>query len=259
MQPPLPPPQRETFICSADGSCWPFLVQLPPATPQAILISLHGHYGNETQMMTEDIYEGAFGKLRRECWRRHWAYLCPWYGGNTWMGPLAEAGLADLFALLQERWPRRPIYLQGGSMGGTSALIFAVRRPKDVAGVIARCPAADIEAYYHWARARANLNPTLQNIANAIRLHYTVGGGSLQKELRARSVLQQAERLTMPVHLAHGAADELIPGHWTRALAEKLHRLGRPVYYEEIPDGNHDAPVRRVNWREALDFVSQYR
>ena len=25
-----------------------------------------------------------------------------WYGGNTWMGPLAEAGTADLLGLLKE-------------------------------------------------------------------------------------------------------------------------------------------------------------
>lgn len=100
---PLPPPQRGTFNCTADGSLWPYLVQEPPGTPAGILVNLHGHYSDETQMMTEGIYNDAFGKLRRECLRRNWVYVTAWYGGNSWMGPIAEAGMVDLCALLVKR------------------------------------------------------------------------------------------------------------------------------------------------------------
>jgi len=253
---PLPPPRRETFTCTLDGSRWPFLVQNSPGPAQGILINLHGHYADETQMMTEGIYEDAFGKLRRECLRRNWVYVCTWYGGNSWMGPLGEAGMVDLIGVLKQHWPGVPVYLQGGSMGGSSALVFATRQPPLLSGVIARCPAGDIEAYYDWALARAAANATLRNISDAIRIHYTVDGHDLRQELQARSALQNAARLTMPVHLCHGSADALIPVDWTRALAEKLRALGRKVQYEEIPGGGHDAPVLGVDWGQALDFIS---
>jgi pimeloyl-ACP methyl ester carboxylesterase len=253
---PLPPPRRETFACTLDGSLWPYLVQDSPGPAQGLLINLHGHYADETQMMTEGTYEDAFGKLRRECLRRNWVYVCTWYGGNSWMGPVAEAGMVDLIGVLKQHWPGVPVYLQGGSMGGSSALVFATRQPQLLRGVIARCPAGDIEAYYDWALARAEANPTLRNITYAIRIHYTTDGHDLRQELQARSALRNAERLTMPVSLCHGAADALIPADWTRALAEKLRALGRKVQYEEIPGGDHDSPVRGVDWGPALDFIS---
>lgn len=254
---PLPPPERAFLNCTADGSRWPYLVQLPEGPAQAVLINLHGHYADETQMMTEGIYNDAFGKLRRECLRREWVYVTAWYGGNTWMGPLGEAGIVDLIGVLRQRWPGVPVYLQGGSMGGSSALVFAVRQPQLLSGVAALCPASDMAAYYDWALARAEANPTLRNISDAIRIHYTADGRDLRQQLQARSALQHADRLTMPVYLSHGAADALIPVDWTRQLAEKLQGLGRKVWYEEIPGGDHDSPIMPVDWRKVLDFISQ--
>jgi pimeloyl-ACP methyl ester carboxylesterase len=257
MSAPLPPPTRETFTCTLDGSLWPYLVQDAPGQARGLLLNFHGHYGDETQMMTEEIYEDAFGKLRRECLRRDWAYVCAWYGGNSWMGPVAEAGMVDLVGVLEARWPNVPVYLQGGSMGGTSVLILAMRQPQLFAGVTARCPAADIEAYYDWALARADDNPTLRNITDAIRLHYTMDGHDLRQELQARSALRHAERLTMPVNLCHGESDALIPVEWTRQLAARLREPGRAVQYEEIPGGDHDSPVRGVDWGKVLGFISR--
>ena len=251
----LPEPTRETLNCSADGSLWPYLVQLPEGEPEAVLVYLHGHYSDEYQGMTTGIYNDAFGKLRRECLERKWAYVTAWYGGNTWMGPIAEAGTADLLELLRERWPGRPVYLSGGSMGGTSALIFAVRRPELIDGLIARCPAGDMEDYYAFASA-ARENGTLQNIAAAIRIHYTADGHDLKAELKARSAVLHAERLTMPVHIVHGSADATIPVDGTRRLAERLRELGREVQYVEIEGGGHDAPVMEVEWGEGLEWVS---
>jgi len=253
---PLPAPRREFFNCTLDGSKWPFLVQDPPGPAQAILIALHGHYSDETQMMTEGIYGDAFGKLRRECLRRNWAYVTAYYGGNSWMGPLGEAGMVDLIGVLKHKWPNVPVHLMGGSMGGSSALVFAVRQPQLLAGVVALCPASDIAAYYDWAVAHAGANAVLRNISDAIRIHYTVDGRELRAELQARSALQQADRLTMPVYLCHGAADALIPVAWTRQLAEKLRGLGRKVQYREIPGGDHDSPVSDIDWGPILDFIS---
>jgi pimeloyl-ACP methyl ester carboxylesterase len=253
---PLPPPERCTFNCTLDGSCWPYLVQLPPGEPQGILVNLHGHYSDEWQGMTEEIYEDAFGKLRRECLRREWAYVCAGYGGNSWMGPIAEAGMLDLIAALRERWPQPPLHLMGGSMGGSSTLVFAVRHPELLSGVIALCPAADIEQYYHWCWDRVAQNSALASIANAIRIHYGAACHDLQRELQMRSALQNAGRLSMPVYLRHGDADALIPVEWTRQLAAKLKALGRQVRYDEVPGGDHDSPIHGIDWGQVLGAVA---
>ncbi|MEN6547829.1 MAG: prolyl oligopeptidase family serine peptidase [Armatimonadia bacterium] len=253
---PLPPPQRHTFNCTADGSKWPYLVQQPPGTPVAILVNLHGHYADETQMMTEGIYGDAFGKLRRECLQRNWVYVCAWYGGNSWMGPMAEAGMVDLIGVLKQQYPGLPVYLGGGSMGGTSALILAMRQPQLFKGVLARCPAADVAAFYDWCLEHAKSNATIANLAAAIRIHYTTDGHDLRQELEARSVLRHAERLTMRVHICHGDADTLIPVEWSRQLVARLQGLGREVQYEEIPGGGHDSPVDNVDWSRVLDYLA---
>lgn len=250
----LPPYEREVFNHSLDGTLWPYLVQQPAAAPKALLLYLHGHYGDHYQGMTPGPYDNAFGKLRAECARRKWAYVSAWYGGNSWMGPLAEQGLAELIGLLRERWPGRRLYLSGGSMGGSAALVFAVRRPELLEGVMARCPVADVEGFYAWAAGFTD-HPTLQNITRAIRLHYTLDGHDLAEQLRLRSALTHWRRLTFPVHLCHGSADELIPVGPCRELARRLREEGRPVHYEEIAGGGHDAPVLGVNWTPALDFL----
>ncbi len=254
-QPPeaLPAPTRETFNCTADGSCWPYLIQTPEA-PQAVVLYLHGHYGDEYQGMAEGSYNDCFGKLRRECIRRQWAYVTTWYGGNTWMGPLAEQGVAELITALRVRWPGVPVYVTGGSMGGSSALVFAHVRPDLVDGVVALCPAGDIETYYRFASASAE--PVLANIASAIRIHYTIDGHELMAELDRRSAARHAENLTMPVYIIHGAKDTLIPIDGTRALVERLRALKRPIEYIEQPEGEHDTPVTAVDWPAALDFIS---
>ena len=69
-------------------------------------------------------------------------------------------------------------------------------------------------------------------------------------------MLRHAERLTDVGAAMPGSADALIPVDWTRQLAERLRVLGRTVDYEEIPEGNHDSPVRHVDWAAGLDFIS---
>ena len=253
MSSPLPNAERRTFTCPPDGSRWPYLVQTPPTPVRAVLIYLHGHYSDQYQGMTTGIYEDAFGKLRRELLLRSWAYVCPFYGGNSWMGPLAEAGMAELIGILRREHPGVPVHLMGGSMGGSSAMVFASRRAALLDGVAARCPACDIEAYY--AFARASDNGTLQNIADAIRIHYTAGERNLAEELAGRSALANAGGLTIPVHLVHGSADTVIPVDATRELAKRLKGLGRKVRYHEIAGGHHDSPILEVDWAEMLDFL----
>ena len=250
----LPEPVREYFNCSADGSSWPYMIQVPEGDPQAILLFLHGHYSDERQAMTPDAYNDCFGRLRRECLRRQWVYVTPYYGGNTWMNALGESGLADLVGILQARWPGRPVYLAGGSMGGTSALIFAQRRPELVAGVAAICPAGDIERYY--AFAAASTDPTLGNIAAAIRMHYQVDGRDLGAELQERSAWRHADRLTMPVYISQGDADATIPIEGTRDLVARLRERGAKLLYQEVARGDHDSPALVVQWAEVLDFIA---
>jgi len=60
--------------------------------------------------------------------------------------------------------------------------------------------------------------------------------------------------LTMPSWIVAGSKDRgNIKG--TQRLVNLLKILGRPYHYVEIPDGGHDAPLEKVEWAKALEFI----
>jgi dipeptidyl aminopeptidase/acylaminoacyl peptidase len=124
-------------------------------------------------------------------------------------------------------------------MGGTANLIYATLYPDDCTVVAALGAATDLGAYYGWGMKH---EPGIQRqIAEAIAKSY--GGTPEQKAdlYRKHSPLFNADRLTMPLYLAHGEKDALMPVEQMRALAAKL--SGRSgVAFAEIKGGNHDSP-----------------
>jgi dipeptidyl aminopeptidase/acylaminoacyl peptidase len=70
-------------------------------------------------------------------------------------------------------------------------------------------------------------------------------GGTLEEvpELYAeRSVLKHSDKLTMPVVLATGEKDALVPVEETRKIAE-LMKDRQNFTYIEIPGGDHDSSI----------------
>lgn len=64
-------------------------------------------------------------------------------GGRRGHTPSYETLLDDLGALLEriaDRYPRRPVFLYGHSLGGALAINYALRRPSRIRGVIATSP-----------------------------------------------------------------------------------------------------------------------
>jgi pimeloyl-ACP methyl ester carboxylesterase len=127
-----------------------------------------------------------------------------------------------------------------GSMGGTSNLTYAVLYPEDVSGLVIRGAATDLASYYRWCKTQQK--PIIYEIADAIRISY--GGTPEEKPdlYRKHSALANADKLTMPLFLIHGGADEIIPVEQARALADKM-KNSPNFSYTEIPGGNHDSPL----------------
>jgi pimeloyl-ACP methyl ester carboxylesterase len=112
--------------------------------------------------------------------------------------------------------------------------------PEDVNGLVIRGAATDLASYYCWCKTQQK--PIIHEIAEAIRISY--GGSPDEKpELyRNHSALNNADKLTMPLFLIHGGADEIIPVEQARALAEKM-KNSPNFSYTEILGGNHDSPL----------------
>jgi len=237
---------QHEFNSSFDGSPQTFLekgfCQTAPNGERLVIIYLHGALSHQEQGMTSGIYSGAFERWGGELAKRGALYICPEYRGNSWMGPAAEADLLDILRLLRERYPVRRLILAGGSMGGTSALIFASRFPKAVDGVIALCPATDPVLMF----------PTFPN-------HFIESYGGSPEEVPGvysdRTSRDRADALAaLRAAIVHGSADAIIGVDHSRILVRQLLTLGARCHYTEIPEGDHDAPLQ-VPLSELLDFV----
>lgn len=243
---PLPPPQPGRFVSPADGTEQTYLLDMPEGMAAGLLVYLHGATNHQQQGMTEGIYHDSFGFIRRWAAGRGWAYLCPEYRGDSWMNAAAEVDLDCLIEDVCRRAGTRKVLLMGGSMGGTAALIYACRHPRQLAGVLALCPATDMADRHKLAMLRAGIE--------------TAYGGDPQSKpavYQERSSIRHAAGLaSLPVFIAHGEADQTIPVRHSRDMAAELERLGGPVRYVEIPGGDHDAPARPTYIAQGLEWLT---
>ena len=133
-----------TFL-TEDGAHLPFRHWLPKTEPHAILIALHGFndYSRFFQLPGEYLSKQGIA-----CF----AYDQRGFGAapkrGLWAGSAAYSqDLLTLVRLIKQRYPNRPIYLLGESMGG-AVVITAMSQTDmpDVAGIILVAPAL-------WARS----------------------------------------------------------------------------------------------------------
>jgi pimeloyl-ACP methyl ester carboxylesterase len=202
------------------------------------MVCLHGHGSAGDQLYTRpDVAEARLRIIRKG----GFGILSPNLRGNAWMGPDAVSDLRKLLTFARTEFDAEKFVFFSGSMGATGSLIYAALHPEDAGGVIAGCPATDLSRYHSWLCQKER--PSLKEIREAIEKSY---GGTPSENpglYRAHSAFENAEKLTMPVHLIHGGADLTIPVTESRALAEKL-SFNRNFLYEEIPGGGHDAPIQ---------------
>lgn len=235
------------FASPFDGSAQTFLEKDYRADTEAeaplVVIYLHGAASHQDQGMTSGIYHGAFDLWHETLSSRGAIYICPEYRGGSWMGPAAEADLGEIIRLVRERYTVGRLILAGGSMGGTSSLIFASRQPHSIDGVIALCPATDPAAMF----------------GSFSEQFITSYGGSpdecpdIYQERRSRDRIANLAKL--PIAIVHGAKDVVIPVEHSRTIVQLLQEADGRILYIEQPEGDHDAPIN-ASFGELLDFVS---
>jgi pimeloyl-ACP methyl ester carboxylesterase len=247
--PQMPSGVRRLVYRSAQDGLEDWALLWPPESGRTWVVNLHGHGSHGDQLYTRaDLRPAWLPPFRR----RGLGVLTPNLRDNAWMSPWAAADLQALLALLREKFGAGRFVFVSGSMGGTSNLIYAALFPEDVAGLAAMCPASSVASLHDWCAARAD-RPVLGEIAAAIRTAYGGTPAEVPAVYERHSCLAHADRLTMPVFVAHGDADELIPVGESRALVPLLR--GGNLKYREIPGGGHDAPLAEAFLLEALDWI----
>ena len=143
------------------------------------------------------------------------------------MGPRAEAEVLQIVGMIREQHGVRRVFVTGGSMGGTSALILGVLHPELFAGISSLNGTANMLEF--------------EGFQDAIAASY--GGDKTQKEeeYRRRSAELNAERLTMPLACTVGGKDRSVPPDSVRRLVKRLQEMGkRAVLLIDRTKGGHE-------------------
>jgi pimeloyl-ACP methyl ester carboxylesterase len=230
---------RLDYVSDVDGlKDWALL--LPGKNKGLWLLVIHGHGSHGDQLFTrKDVREICLPVFQDS----GAGILSVNLRDNAWMGPAAVSDLHDLINYLHTEHGMRKTILCSGSMGGTSGLIYAGLHPEDINAMFILCAATDLASYYRWCKTQDK--PIIHEISEAIRMSY--GGTPDEKpDLYLRHSAQaNAEKLSMPIILIHGGADEIIPVENGRDLAYKM-KNHKNFSYTEIPGGNHDSPLVEI-------------
>ncbi len=238
--------QRVDYRSPRDGaSDWAFAWPHAGAT---WLVNLHGHGSDGSQLFTRPDIRRDWLPLFRGLGL---GVLTPNLRGNAHMSPDAAADLRALLAFVRAEFSVDRFFFAGGSMGGTGNLIYAVLHPDDVAGAVAMCPTSCIGSFYWWCSAKPP-GSLLAEIADAIRSAYGGTPEELPEVYRRHSVVGNVDRLTMPVYIAHGTEDAVVPVGQSLALAEAS---ASPMLKFRQVAGNHDAPLAAALMKEGMQWV----
>jgi pimeloyl-ACP methyl ester carboxylesterase len=222
---------RLDYQSSVDGRV-DYAYVWPGAKPDFWIVVIHGHGSHGDQLYTRpDIRDEWLPEFRKT----GGGIITPNLRDNAWMSRAAAQDMHELLAWLREKYGLKQTLFCSGSMGGTSNLIYAVLHPEEVGAVIARGAASDLKSYRQWCSHQER--PGVREIGEAVEAAY-----QSDEEYENHSTYANAHKLTMPVYLIHGGADEAIPVEQARMLAAKL-KDKADFFYDEIPGGNHDSPI----------------
>ncbi len=238
---------RLEYESPVDGVKDAALIHPPTNGKRDWMVVIHGHGSHETQLcMRQDVRRvqlTAYLELGV-------GIITPNLRNNAWMGPSAVLDTDALLDFLRSRYGAERFYFESGSMGATSNIIYACLRPQNVSGVVARGAITDLAAYIPFCRKEHTKVPVgdwrqqiFKEIADCIEEAY---GGTPEERTeiyRAHSPLFHPEALAdIPIFLAHGTQDELMPVAQSRRFAAAM--ADNPNFtYVEVPGGNHDAPL----------------
>ena len=267
---PLPdanaaPQLRETGIRTADGVCLP-LQRWGPEDPHRVVLALHGF----------NDHGGSFDSLARSLAENEiavYAYDQRGFGATRdpgrWPGhPILAHDARTALELLGERYPDRPPFLLGKSMGAAvSLLALTDGEPPPVAGSVLIAPAVWARGTMPWYQrlglwlgartlprmqvngdmaARLGIRPTDDpEVMQALRDDPLVRSTARIDTLDGLTTLmtlalEAGDELPPPSLLLYGSEDDIVPPAPVAMLLEDLAAAEAPGHRAVLyPDGFH--------------------
>ncbi len=213
---------------------------------RGVFVTFHG--------MGEPPLRDGLDENERDFARHGILWLYPYCGPWSWMNR-ATVGFVEM--LLDHVWEAcdlsddAPLIVNGCSMGGFAALVFARDSKRSVSACIANCPATDLVA----------LCEDRIDVPRSVAFAHRGEPGDVHDWMREHSPLHKVETLArVPYLLVHGDADQAVLKHrHGDPMAAALRDAGHDVEYIEVPGMPHcgplpDAVVTRMH-RFVLDTV----
>jgi len=210
---------------------------------RGVVLSFHGlnMTGGKTQPSTEELGWAQAGGL----------VVFPYYGPWGWMNRQARALVDEIVEAVYAHYKLKssvPLVCTGGSMGGSSSLLYTRYARRPVAACLANVPMCD--AVYHFDE-RDDLPRTF----HAAFLGYK---GSLTALLQEHSPLAQVRHMPrIPYQIVAGGADAAVSKkHHADRMVAALRRRKLDVTYIEIPKMGHGGPWPVEVIQRNIDFVA---
>ena len=221
-------PQDIEFKAESDQTAQKYVIILPDPFDKdkehLLMIAMHGH-GSDRWQYVKDM-RGECKGARDIAAKYDMIFISPDYRAKTsWMGPKAEVDLKQIIAEVKTRYKISKVLLVGGSMGGTSALIFTALHPDLISGVSAQNATANLIDY--------------PNFTDAIAASYGGTAQQIPDEYRRRSPEFFPERFNMPVAFTTGGRDTQVPPDSVLRLYEKIKSANPNVLLIHRPEGGH--------------------
>jgi len=171
----------------------------------------------------------------------------PYYGPWSWMNEQARTfvdGLIDEIYRVYQLTPETPLLIQGGSMGGHSALLFTRYTRHPVAACATNCPVCDTA--YHFTE-RPDLPRTMYHA-------FGYFADDFSAVLEANSPLHQVAALPdIPYLIIHGDADTAVnKAQHSDKMVPAMRARWLDVEYLEVPGMGHCGPL-------PVDIFVRYR
>jgi dipeptidyl aminopeptidase/acylaminoacyl peptidase len=143
--------------------------------------------------------------------------------------------------------------MMGASYGGYAALWAAARNPQTYRCAVSFAGVSDVGAMLQYDRGMFSA-----------RRYYTkwrkTVAGDKDFDPRSISPLQAVDRISIPLLIAHGDHDEIVPASQSKQLHDALTKAGKPHEYVVYPGEGHgfEQPEHATDFLERVDaFLSK--
>jgi dipeptidyl aminopeptidase/acylaminoacyl peptidase len=231
----------------------PYLLYVPSGHSgggkHPLIVYLYGR-GGSIKDKEYNLAAPSYAKLRRMAVERGYYIVVPELGTDHWMNDRAQRTLDAIVAHALADNPIDPkrVNLMGTSMGGGSALAYAIHRPDVVRSVCAICPMTD---FTQWVAE----NP---NYVGSVTAAYGGTPTQVPNAWAKTSAMRNLDAFKeIPVFLVHGVADTVVPPLQSRQLAESLRARHSRVILREVEGLDHTDEIVEPFQEEILDFFDK--